>query len=194
MEHGAVAVAVQTEFPASYMYTLSGIYHPLAPCVEEVNIDDISHHLAFQCRYNGACEHYYSVAEHSFWCSTMVPPQYALEALLHDAAEAYLGDIIRPLKRMPQFAKYRELEELNERVIAKAFNLTYPWPACVKEADEDIATLEVTTIIKSEAHNYCVNGVVPKNVHLACWSPNYAKLKFRERYRVLSQVRAQLGG
>jgi hypothetical protein len=121
-----------------------------------------------------------------------VPAEFALEALLHDAAEAYLGDIIRPLKRMPQFHKYRELEELNEKVIAEAFNLIYPWPDCVKRADEDIAAAEVAQIIASSAHNYCGDGVVPQHVHIICWTAEMAKLKFRERFRELSRVRAQL--
>ena len=83
-----------------YVLTRSGKrFYLLDPRPEDVCIEDIASALAKQCRYNGHCEGFYSVAEHSVLVSLLAPPRLALEALLHDAAEAYIGDIVAPLKR-----------------------------------------------------------------------------------------------
>jgi len=65
-----------------------------------------------------------SVAEHSIWVSLIVPPKYAREALLHDAAEAYCIDLPRPIKHLPEMGHYRELEWRNERAIVERFGLS----------------------------------------------------------------------
>ena len=74
-------------------------FWPLDPRPEEVRIEAIAHQLGNLCRFNGACKVFYSVAQHSVLVSYLVSKRYALAGLLHDAAEAYLGDVIRPLKR-----------------------------------------------------------------------------------------------
>ena len=105
--------------------TASGIlYDVVNPKPEHVWIDDIAHHLSQQCRYSGATKRFYSVAEHSIWVSLIVPPKYAREALLHDAAEAYCIDLPRPIKHLPEMGHYRELEWRNERAIVERFGLS----------------------------------------------------------------------
>src|SRR5689334_10911717 len=79
------------------MTTFSGEpFWPLDPQPEDIRIVDIAHALSLQCRFNGHTKFHYSVAQHSLIMSFNVPLQFALEALLHDAAEAYIGDLIRP--------------------------------------------------------------------------------------------------
>lgn len=81
--------------------TASGIYFDLAdPKPDMVRIDDIAQALSKLCRYTGHCEKFYSVAQHSVLVSMEVPPEHALAALLHDAHEAYTGDMNRPLKNL----------------------------------------------------------------------------------------------
>lgn len=74
----------------------------LRPSPGDIDIVDIAHALAHVCRWGGHCMHWYSVGQHSLWVSAYVEyerPDLALHALLHDAAEAYIGDIVTPLKR-----------------------------------------------------------------------------------------------
>lgn len=81
----------------------------------DYHLDDIATSLAKQCRFNGHCDGFYSVAEHAILVSRLVPSYLALPALLHDAAEAYLGDLITPLKR--QCPNYERLENILQAAI-----------------------------------------------------------------------------
>ena len=82
-----------------WMETFTGRrVNPLEFKGEDIDIRDIAHALSFVCRYGGHCKKFYSVAEHSLRVAYIAPSKYRLAGLLHDAAEAYLGDIIRPLK------------------------------------------------------------------------------------------------
>lgn len=88
------------ERKGDWMQTYTGRkFWPLNPRAEEVYIEDIAHSLALSCRFNGHCKVFYSIAQHSVLVSQIVKPTQQLIALLHDSAEAYLGDIIRPIKR-----------------------------------------------------------------------------------------------
>jgi len=82
-----------------WFLTYSGIqFFPMDPRPEEVQLIDIAHALSRICRYGGHCLDWYSVAQHSVMVSHLVPTAFALEGLLHDAEEAYTGDMIRPIK------------------------------------------------------------------------------------------------
>ncbi|WP_407605347.1 NAD(P)-binding domain-containing protein, partial [Pseudomonas aeruginosa] len=89
-----------------YVSTFSGNrFYPLRPHIDKVAIEDIAHGLAYQCRFNGQTQVFYSIAQHSLIVASLVPPPLRLAALLHDAAEAYLGDMVKPLKvLLPEFA------------------------------------------------------------------------------------------
>ncbi len=82
-----------------WMQTYLGIrFHPTDPVPEEVKLIDVAHALAQQCRFNGHTAKFWSVAEHSILCANLATPEAKRFALFHDAAEAYVGDMIRPLK------------------------------------------------------------------------------------------------
>lgn len=115
-------------------------YHPFAPKQEEVDIEDIAHALANQCRYAGHVDRFYSVAEHSVLTSYMVPRHQALEALLHDAAEAYCHDVATPIKyHLPE---YLDMIEKNEAVIRQVYHLPTKESASVRFVDSLIGKYE----------------------------------------------------
>jgi hypothetical protein len=102
--------------------TVSGkLVHFLDPQPEEIDIHDIAHALANQCRFGGHTRYFYSVAQHCIFVSRKVSPEFAREALLHDAAEAYLVDLPRPLKL--ELGNYNLIEEILRRAIFARFGL-----------------------------------------------------------------------
>lgn len=107
-------------------HTYSGkIYKLLHPQVDDIDIRDIAHHLARQCRFGGRTGPFYSVAEHCIMVSKIVNSMWAREGLLHDAAEAYLLDIPSPLKLF-WGTPYKKLENKYMRVISEKFGLAWP--------------------------------------------------------------------
>src|SRR5689334_2642685 len=113
-----------------WMQTFTGRrFYPLSPRPGEIDPADIAHALSLLCRYGGHVDRFYSVAEHCVLMSQAVAPEDALAALLHDATEAYVVDVPRPLKR--QLAGYREIEEQVWFAIAYRFRLDYELPAAV---------------------------------------------------------------
>ena len=110
---------------------------PLDPRPEEIDVGDIAHHLARICRWGGTVRDYYSVAEHScmlaLYFSEKGRTDLARWALLHDAAEAYLGDVVRPLK--PFMLEAVGYERRLEQVIWQKYGLGKELPSPVKRAD-----------------------------------------------------------
>jgi len=92
-----------------------GTFDILNPRAEDVRIEDIAHALSQQCRFTGHTKTFYSVAQHSVLASTLVAAPDELWALLHDASEAYMGDMNRPLKHAPEMS-------------ASALRKKQPWP------------------------------------------------------------------
>jgi hypothetical protein len=124
-------------------------FWPLDPNPEKILIADIAHALAHQCRFGGHASKFYSVAEHSVHVSKLCPPDDALWGLLHDASEAYLIDLPRPLKLLPEFAPYREAERRLQRAVAVRFGLPEDQPASVTEADDTMLWIEAHSLLGS---------------------------------------------
>ncbi|MCC6328947.1 MAG: phosphohydrolase [Acidobacteria bacterium] len=101
-------------------------FYPLEPDPDQICIEDIAHSLAMLCRYNGHTKQFYSVAQHCVILSQKFfnSRHMRLAALLHDASEAYLSDLPRPLKHLPQFAFYREAEDQLQSMILQKFNIS----------------------------------------------------------------------
>ena len=117
-----------------WFQTYLGIqFHPTDPRPEDVNINDIAHHLSLICRFGGAVKQFYSVGQHSLFVADLLPKPLKLQGLMHDATEAYIGDMIRPLKlSMPEF---RACEDRVWRAICERFNLDPTLDLGVKDAD-----------------------------------------------------------
>ena len=127
----------------------------LEPEKHRFYIEDIAHSLSLTNRFSGHTQNAYSVAQHSILCSRICPEEYALEKLMHDAAEAYLGDIASPLKQL--LPEYKVIEERVERAIAKQFNLAYPFPKCVKEVDMIMLRTEFEDVVGGNMPDICKN-------------------------------------
>lgn len=121
-------------------------FYPLDPRPDEVDIMDIAVGLSKQCRFNGHIDRFYSVAEHSVIASTLsTDPRIAKWLLMHDAPEAYIGDMVRPLKAViPQF---QEIEDRIMSVIAEKFGLDGKMPAEVKAIDNIMCSTEKRDLI-----------------------------------------------
>lgn len=117
--------------PVAWMQTFTGqMFDLLDPRAHMVKIDDIAHGLGFECRYNGHTDSFYSVAQHSILVEREVRrrmhgylhiEELCLVALLHDAHEAYIKDITRPLKSL--LSGYGEIANRVQRAIDERFNL-----------------------------------------------------------------------
>lgn len=101
-------------------------FYPQDPRPEDIDIKDIARALSLTNRFGGHTQFAYSVAQHSILVASKASPANALRALMHDATEAYLGDIPRPIKRAPQMAGYAEMEAAVERAICARFDLPCP--------------------------------------------------------------------
>jgi hypothetical protein len=133
-----------------FIGTFSGLrFWPLDPDPAKILIEDIAHALAHQCRFGGHAWKFYSVAEHSVRVSQLCLPEHALWGLLHDASEAYLVDLPRPLKLLPEFAAYREAERRLQRAVAERFGLPEDQPASVTEADDTMLWIEAHSLLGS---------------------------------------------
>lgn len=113
-----------------WVQTVSGrAFWPLEPDPDHMCIEDIAHGLSLLCRFNGQTSEFYSVAEHSWLLSQVVPPEYALEALMHDGPEAYLPDICSPIK--PFIVGFYEIEDRIIEAMAQKYDLLFPLPEII---------------------------------------------------------------
>lgn len=130
-----------TERQGDWIQTAMGHqFWPMDPRPEDIDIDDVAHALSLLCRYGGHCLRFYSVAEHSVLLASKVAPENRLWALLHDASEAYLVDVPRPIKRF--LGGYKEAEDKIMRAVCDRFGLRGEMPEEVKSLDTRILTDE----------------------------------------------------
>ena len=124
------------------------------PQPDQFDIKDIAYALSNTCRFNGHCAGFYSVAEHSVAVALRLPAELRLAGLLHDATEAYLGDIPSPIKQF--LPDYKDMEDRFEIVIEDAFNLqvTPAGRMAVKEADIDALFTEAHFLIASKGSDW----------------------------------------
>lgn len=160
-------------------------FYPLDPRAGDVCIYDIAHHLSLTCRFNGACRVFYSVAQHSCIVSDHLYPRSRLPGLMHDATEAYCGDMVRPLKR--SLLAY----ELVEAGIWQAILCRYKviaWDAAtrlvVKVADNRALMTERRDLLNPSPHPWSVSEAEypPFPGRIVAWSPRRAEAEFLSRF------------
>ncbi|EIQ01097.1 hypothetical protein OpiT1DRAFT_05665 [Opitutaceae bacterium TAV1] len=160
-------------------------FFPLDPDPLEIDIEDIAHALALQCRFGGHSRAFYSVAQHSVFVADMCPPHLKLTGLLHDATEAYLIDLPRPIKQA--IPEYRRIEDKLAEVIAKRFT---PHPTCpiqfhhpfIKVADKIALATEARDLLGKPPAPWG-DGVDPSPVHIEPWDSLKSEYEFLRRFR-----------
>ena len=146
--------------------TVTGkLFSFLDPDPAEICLEDIAHGLSNLCRFNGQTSAFYSVAQHSVLVSLLCNARDALWGLFHDAAEAYLGDIVSPIKRNLGMEQYRLAERVVMRAVAERYGLPWevhsnaedksgPEPMSVKLADRLAVYLELRDVMNTDAIRY----------------------------------------
>lgn len=184
----------QDWYGGGWIQTFTGKkFFPLNPRVEDVCIDDIAHALSNVCRYGGHCRQFYSVAQHCCMVSDWIP-EFKLEALMHDATEAYLGDMVRPVKHSEGMKGFRDAEARLEWSIAAALDLDFlpETVKLVKEYDNRALFTEKKFILTHQGMLWS-SPVEPLPVaYLTPWTPEQAEEEFLERYFSLQRKRVSL--
>lgn len=184
----------------TFMQTVSGSKFYIGKLDQEVVFDDIAWALAKQCRYAGHIKKhlFYSVAEHSVhvaeWCySTAMEVGFSHEeakrlawnALMHDATEAFLSDIVRPQKQ--RLTEYYKVEKETHLILARQFDLWEDMHDMIKEADNCILLDERAQIMNHNGVEWEVPGE-PLGIQLECLMPHYAANRFIEAGKMFSHV------
>lgn len=175
----------------TWMQTSLGIRFPLEyPCFTRITIGDLASALSKVCRFNGHTVGFYSVAEHSVIVSQNVPTEHRLWGLLHDAHEAYIGDIITPLKKVlfPRGERRDEFDALKKRyhsAVARRFGL-YPDspPPEVRAVDLRLLSDERAQVMTDmpESAAEWGNTAEPLGVNIRMLTPLDAEREFIDRY------------
>lgn len=156
----------------------------LEPVVEDIDILDIAHSLANQCRWTGHSRFHYSVAQHSYHCSFLVPKKDAFWALMHDASEAYISDLSRPLKHFtPAGTAYMLQETIIMNAIKQRFGLSSIEPKSVKIADNQMLYAERAQIMPDA--DWFTTETPLSAVKIRQWTPQHAERMFLKRFREL---------
>lgn len=162
----------------SWILTNSGQrFDLLEPRASMVHPQDIAHSLAMQCRFNGHCGTFYSVAQHSLIVASLVPTEHKLQALLHDATEAYIGDIVRPLKQaVPEL---RQMEHHIWGAICARFDIDPVLPACIHDADMIALATERRDLMPEHQDEWaCLAGTQPMGQFIKAWAFEEARLRY----------------
>jgi hypothetical protein len=171
--------------------TSQGRYFDFTTGRNEICIEEVAHALAHICRFGGHSRQFYSVAQHSVLVSHIVPESDALWGLLHDAPEAFIGDVPKPLKQL--LPDYIAIEgRVETEVFSKLLNqLPSDMPASVKHADLVALATERRDLMKPHPDQWeLIAGIVPLPETIVPWTPYWARVRFIERYIDLVRIAA----
>lgn len=191
-EQPALAPAKPVQRDGDWMQTFTGRqFWPVDPRPEEIDILDIAHALSHLCRFAGHVTHFYSVADHCIRVSRLGSPHdrmLALAGLLHDATEAYVVDVPRPLKRF--LPGYAEIEARVARCVEVRFDLEagildHP---TVKGWDEVLLATEARDLMGGESAGKWKLRAQPLPERLEPMPSELARAAFLERFEELRRA------
>lgn len=179
--------------PDSSIVTFTGrVVDPIHPSPGDFDIVDIAHALSNSCRFTGHVREFYSVAEHSVRVAQWLYHHglvVALGGLLHDASEAYLSDLARPIKQFSSLGDhYRAIEDRLQKEICVAFDTTYPILSLVREADNTLLWAEIRDLMPPSEDPRLLQ-YTSKTLYrdkIIPWTPKEAKHRFMSEFRYLS--------
>lgn len=166
-----------------WIQTYSGRQIDLArPIVADIQLEDIAHALANSCRFNGHCKTFYSVAQHAVEVAKYLRhygahPKIQLWGLHHDDAEAYLGDMVQPLKHDPRMEFFRRVEEGWMLLVARAFDMEWPEPVSVAFASRTLRATEARDLLGIQGDGWDLK-VEPVKEPLRAMGPAESKGQF----------------
>lgn len=171
-------------------------FNLLNPVIEDIDIIDIAHGLSLQCRWTGQCKYHFSVAQHSYYCSFLGPEDEALDRLLHDASESFMGDMNRPLKHFTSAGEaYLKQEKVVQDAIKTRFGLSLIDPPSVHIADNQMLFAEKKQLMTSLAWpgewlaRSNSENLGTASVLIEQWSPAHAETMFLKRFEELYNLR-----
>lgn len=173
-----------------HILTFTGKFiNPIRADKDDLDIIDIAHALSNTARYGGHSRTLYSVAQHSVMVASMLPKDLALTGLLHDAAEAYLGDVPTPIKRQSVMRGFREAEDRLLKLILEKYvgRDSYTWPLAPEIGVADRRALRIEMAALMPPMGQPVAGAPTPT--LPCWEPAQARDVFLKVYAELSGVK-----
>ncbi len=173
----------------SYISTFTGKHFDFINIIaDDICIKDIAQGLSNECRFAGQIDQFYSVAQHSVYVSQIVPQEYALEALLHDASEAYCKDLPSPLKAL--LPEYKAIEKKVQKVICYKWDIPRIISGVVHYADLTMLATERRDL-EVDGDNFwpILDGVPPSDlITINPLLPIQARAMFIHRYNQLSDI------
>lgn len=173
--------------PSSILTFTGKFLDYLNPSIAQISIEDIAIALSREARFSGHTKEFYSVAQHSIYVSRLVPPAFAMEALLHDGTEAYCKDIPTPLKRL--LPDYQKIERAVDLVIRKKFKLPSTMSQEVADGDHIALFHEMANFTRHNVDG--LNGTAPVLTPL---SSEDARAEFLARFKELRTLRGETNG
>ena len=171
----------------SEILTIGGEYFNFEdPSRSKFSIKDIAHALSHICRFNGHCKYLYSVAQHSVLVSYLVDDKYALQGLLHDAHEAFVGDMTTMLKRL--IPEYKIYEDIAAAEVRSRFGIPFELHESIHEADMIALMSERRNLLPERKDDdlYWPQGYDTIAAKIFPESPGMAYAQFMKRYEELT--------
>lgn len=180
----------------SQIQTISGrIINLINPDPSSIHLEDIAHSLSHLCRFNGHSNRFYSVAQHSVLVADLLPKELQLLGLMHDATEAYLGDVATPLKRL--IPEYQRIENNFWQSVSTKFNLPESIPQEVWEADLTALAIEKSAVLSNSNEAWAqIKHITPDPERIAhlkatVMNPEEARQAFMAKFEEIMQPAAR---
>lgn len=179
-------LAVKTAVGPTILLQSGAYFDLLDPKSSNFTIEDVAHGLSMTCRFAGQCRQFYSVAEHCWHASFLVPDELQRAALLHDAAEAFIGDVTRPLKTL--LPEYKVIEKRIEAAIVDRFGIDGWDDPRIKHADQVMLHAEQAEMMPAHEDSWATSAGLgePYPIAFEYRPPRLGRSMFLSRYYELA--------